>query len=66
MEFNIRRIRRAQDLTQEQLAQKSGVSRVTIQQLERNKKAVTTTKTLIALADALGVSLDELILRPGA
>ena len=42
-------------LTQEQLAQKSGVSRVTIAMLESGKQTVAKSSTIIKLADALKV-----------
>ena len=42
-------------LTQEQLAQKSGVSRVTIAMLESGKQTLAKSSTIIKLADALKV-----------
>lgn len=45
----------AAGLTQEQLAQKSGISRVTIAMLESGKQTVAKSSTIIKLADALKV-----------
>ena len=42
-------------LTQEQLAQKLGVSRVNIAMLESEKKTVAKSSTILKLADALKV-----------
>ena len=42
-------------LTQEQLAQKSGVSRVNIAMLESGKQTVAKSSTILKLADALKV-----------
>jgi transcriptional regulator with XRE-family HTH domain len=55
---NIRRLRRAKDLSQEELAQISGISRVTISAVEGGKSGEEA--TLIALARALNVTVDQL------
>ena len=47
-------------MSQEELAEKSGVSRGTIVALESGTERVTTTKTLVALAIAMGVSVDQI------
>lgn len=60
MGHKIRDIRILRGMTQEQLAQKSGVSRVSISMIETGKIANVSSKTLRALADALGVSLDDI------
>ena len=62
MKYRIREIREEVGLTQEELSAKSGVSRATIWALERGENKVTTTKTLLNIADALGVPLDDLFL----
>ncbi len=51
----LKQARQAAGLTQEQLAQKSGVSRVTIAMLESGKQTVVKSSTIIKLADALKV-----------
>ena len=61
MEYRVKEIRKERGLTQVQLSKKSGVSRAIIWGLERGD-AVTTTKTLVKLADALGVKVDDLFL----
>lgn len=48
-------------LTQEQLAKKSGVSRVTIALLESGKQTVTKSSTIIKLADALKVEPQNIL-----
>lgn len=61
MNFRIREIRTKQNMTQENLSRKSGVSRATVSGLENGKIKVTTTETLLKLAAALGVEVSELI-----
>lgn len=60
MGYKIRETREKLKMTQEELSQKSGVSRGTISALENGTKRATTTKTLINIAKALGVSIDVL------
>ena len=48
-------------LTQEQLAKKSGVSRVTIANIERGSQTFIKSSTIIKLADALKVSPQVLL-----
>lgn len=60
MGYRIKEVREKQGLTQTQLAKKSGVSRVTISALENGQERVTTTKTLIKIASAMNVTVDEL------
>ena len=66
MKFRIREIREQIGITQEELSAKSGVSRATIWALECGDNKVTTTKTLLNIATALGVSLDDLFLASDA
>lgn len=47
-------------MTQEELAQKSGVSRQTISALENGIDRNTTSKTLLAIATALGSTVDSI------
>lgn len=57
----LKQLREERGLTQEELAEKSGVSRVTISMLEVGKQKVTKSTTLVSLADALGVSVTDLL-----
>lgn len=56
----LRTIREAQNLTQDELARISGVSRTTICNLENNSADNVTVKTLTKLADALGASVKDI------
>ena len=51
--FNLKLIRIQKGISQQELAEKSGVSRTTISNLENNDGAVTTTETMKKLAEAL-------------
>ena len=66
MKYRIREIRESQKMPQYLLCRKSGVSRATIWALENKSDHVTTTKTLIKIADALGVEPDELFFASNA
>lgn len=61
MKFNLKDIRQKKNLTQEELAEKSGVGRVTISRMETGELKETTAGTLTKLARALNVSVDKLI-----
>lgn len=62
MGYRIREIREQQKMSQEELAQKSGVSRTTISNLENNTDRTTMISTLQKIARALGVSVDQIFL----
>ena len=62
MEYRIRFYREELNLSQQDLAQKAGVSRATISGLESGSITVTTTDTLIKIANALGRKLSEIFL----
>ena len=49
------------DLTQEQLAEKSGISRVTIANIERGSQSFLKSSTIIKLADALKIDPQVLL-----
>lgn len=66
MGYRIKQIREEQGMTQERLAQESGVSRVTIWALETSKNRTTTTKTLSKIAKALGTTVDNLFFADNA
>ena len=60
MGYKIREIREAKGMSQETLAEKAGISRTIIWNLETNPDAVTTTKTLKSTADALDTTVDKI------
>lgn len=62
MRYRVREIREAKGMPQYLLSQKSGVSRATIWAIEKKDDHVTTTSTLVKIADALGVDIDDLFL----
>lgn len=49
-------------MTQEELAERSGVSRTTIWAIESGRANNTTTKTLLKIALALNTTVDEIFL----
>ncbi len=60
MIFRLKEIREEAGLTQEELAEKSGVSRVTISLIENGRADCVKTQTLTRLADALSKKPTEL------
>lgn len=62
MKYRIRELRESIGMTQTELSEKSGVTRTTIWKLENGDDEITTTKTLIKIAEALNVSVDKLFL----
>jgi transcriptional regulator with XRE-family HTH domain len=62
---NLPRVRRARGLTQEELAAKSDVSIDVITRLEQGRKHAARWSTLVALADALDVTVAVLVTPPG-
>lgn len=62
MGYKIKDLREALNMTQEELAEQSGVSRGTICALEKGEERTTTTKTLLKLAKALKTTVDQLFL----
>ena len=60
MEYIGKTIRENKRITQEQLSEKSGVSRSIICGLETGRTQTTTTKTLFRIADALNVGINDL------
>lgn len=65
MGYKIRELREAKRMTQEELADKSGVSRGTISALENGSMRNTTSKTLLKLAQALGTSVEHIFFTEG-
>ena len=56
----LKEAREAYGMTQEELSEKSGISRTTISGIENNQDKVTSTKTLLALAKALNTTVDRI------
>lgn len=62
MTYKVKECREEKGLSQEELAKKSGVSRTIISRLESGKTMVTTTETLIKIANALGKKVGDIFL----
>lgn len=60
MGFKIKERRGEMNITQEELAKRSGVSRTTISGLENGVVTVTTTDTLSKIANALGCGVGDI------
>ena len=60
MKNKLKEIRETQGISQEELAEKSEVSRTTISELETEKKEVTTNVTLGKIANALGLKVSDI------
>lgn len=65
MGYKIKELREAMKMTQEELAEKSGVSRGTISALENGIDRTTTSKTLVKLAQALDTTVDSIFFTKG-
>ena len=62
MPYKIKEYRQKNKMSQNELAAKSGVSRATISGLECGKIEITTTDTLIKIANALGKKVSDIFL----
>lgn len=60
MGYKLKEVREEQKMTQEELERKSGVSRQTISAIENNRCGQVMSGTLIALASALGTTIDKI------
>ncbi len=60
MGYRLREIREQKKMTQEALAEKSGISRQTISAIELNKCEQVKSGTLVALATALETTIDNI------
>ena len=56
----LKEMREARGMSQEELSEKSGVSRTIISKLENDSNVVTTTKTLLALATTLDCQVTDI------
>lgn len=61
--YKIKEFRKKAGLTQVELATQAGVSRTVISGLESGTTTVTSTATLLKLAKALNVTIDELFFK---
>lgn len=57
----LKKIRKDRGWSQQKLAEKAGVSYVVITKIEQNVSKEPTIISMVKLADALGVALDELV-----
>ena len=62
MAYRIRQIREQQGISQIELCEKTGLTKATIWRLETEPGAVTTSTTLVKIAEALNVTIDDLFL----
>ena len=62
MSFKIKEAREEKGFTQEELSEKSGVSRTIIIGLEKGTITTTTTRTLVRIAEALGKKVSDIFL----
>lgn len=62
MRFKLKEERERKHISQEMLAELSGVSRATISKLENNAVDVCSSNTLVKLADALNVNVSALFM----
>lgn len=60
--YKIKQFRERRNMTQEELARKSGVSRAIISKLENEEEVVTKTSTLMKIADALNCKVGDIFL----
>ena len=58
---NIKKLRKKHDLSQEQLAQKAGITYSTLIKIESGLNKNPTLETLTKIAGAFGVKIDELV-----
>lgn len=60
MKVRLREVREASGMTQEMLAEKSGISRQTISTIENGKAKTVMSSTMLSLAGALGTTIDAI------
>lgn len=60
MKNRLKEVRERKKMSQEELSEKSGISRTTISELETEKKEVTTNITLERIAKALGEKVSDI------
>ena len=57
----IKELRKKSGWSQQKLAEKAGVSYNTVTKIEQGAATMPTIQTMIKIADAFGISLDELV-----
>lgn len=62
MDYRVKELRQQLNLTQEQLAEKSGVSKGIIVRLESGRQVITKTSTLLKLSKALNCEVSDIFL----
>ncbi len=60
MGYRVLEMRKEKKMSQEELAEKSGVSRTIIVALESGNEVTTTTTTLLKIANALDTTVDQI------
>lgn len=60
MGFKIKEFRKKLGMTQQELSEKSGVSRTIISGLESGRVSVTSTGTLLKIANAMGTEVSDI------
>lgn len=63
MGYRVKELREAKGMTQEELEKKSGVSRQSISAIENNKVEQVKSGTLLAIAEALETTIDNLFFK---
>lgn len=58
----LKAIREEKGISQEELSEKTGLSRTTISKIENNEEAVVSTKTIAKLAEVFDVAPSEIFL----
>ena len=66
MGFRIGECRKEQGMSQQELAERSGVSRSIVSGLESGRITVTSTGTLLKIANALGVDVSDIFFSKNA
>lgn len=64
MQNKLRQARDDANMSQEELAKKSGISRTTISGIENNEDIVVKTSTIIAIANALNKRAQDIFFNP--
>ena len=62
LQYKIKAMRENKKMSQEALSEKAGVSRTIISRLESGEKVVTTTETLLKIANALECKVSDIFL----
>lgn len=62
MDNKLKQIRNEKNITQQELSEKSGIARSIISELENGHSESITTKTMVALAKALGVPVKDIFI----